>query len=285
MATRKVKFSTLKQYLTHVRSFAVDLGVSSGGFDEPILQRVLKGIKRVHGDPGRKPKQPITYDVLCELVHSLETWTDHGLKLRAIFCLAFSGFLRCGEFTVRKPSEFSRLYNLTRASVEFFPSIDDPTHLVLTLPRSKTDPFRQGTKILIAAVPDSATCPVTAMREYFDALPANADDPLFFDGDDYEAPLTRDWFLRELQDALIAAGFNPADFSGHSFRRGAATTAYTNGVPDADVQRLGRWVSDAYRLYIDEPAQRILALNARLHMVAPLGYAPDPPDLRVPWVA
>lgn len=286
MVSRSIKVSTLKQYLTHVRALATDLGVRSSGFDEPIVQRVLKGIKRVHGDPARKPKLPITHDVLQRLVSRLDLYSDFGVKMRAVFCLAFAGFLRCGEFTVHKASEFSRLYSLTRSSVEFVPDRASATHIVLTLPRSKTDPFRQGTKIFIAAVDGSETCPVSALRDYFDALPAEPDAPLFYErDDDLESPLTRDWFIRELKRCLADAGLNPELYSGHSFRRGAATTAYINGVPDPDVQRLGRWASDAYRLYIDEPVDRILALNARLHMAAPLDAAPDPPDLRAPWMA
>lgn len=241
MSSRAIKFSTLKQYLTHVRSLATDPGLSSSGFDEPIVHRVLKGIKRVHGDPGRKPKLPITHDVLQQLVSCLDVFTDYGVKMRAIFCLAFAGFLRCGEFTVHKASEFSRLYSLTHASVKFFPDRASATHVVLTLPRSKTDPFRHGTKIYIAAVEGSATCPVAALREYFDVLHAAPDAPLFFEGEgDLEAPLTRNWFIRELKDCLIAAGLDPELYSGHSFRRGAATTAYTNGIPEPDIQRLGR---------------------------------------------
>ena len=56
------------------------------------------------------------------------------------FCLAFVGFLRVGEFIYTahnlKEVEFPKWF-LTRRSVRFY---DD--YIELTLPASKTDPFR-----------------------------------------------------------------------------------------------------------------------------------------------
>ena len=40
------------------------------------------------------------------------------------------------------------------------------------------------------------------------------------------------------------------DYTGHGFRMGAATTAARVGIPDNMIKTLGRWSSEAYRLYI-----------------------------------
>ena len=45
-------------------------------------------------------------------------------------------------------------------------------------------------------------------------------------------PLTRERFVDNISVALVAAGINPAPYSGHSFRIGAATTAAKKGVGD-----------------------------------------------------
>ena len=40
------------------------------------------------------------------------------------------------------------------------------------------------------------------------------------------------------------------DYTGHSFRMGAATTAARVGIPNNMIKTLGRWSSEACRLYI-----------------------------------
>ena len=59
-----------------------------------------------------------------------------------------------------------------------------------------------------------------------------------------------------LQAILLSAGL-PGDFSSHSFRIGAATSAARAGVPDHLIQVLGRWKSDAYKQYIRTPPDLI----------------------------
>ncbi len=65
--------------------------------------------------------------------------------------------------------------------------------------------------------------------------------------------LTRSQLVCELRKALPSAGFKPEDYAGHSFRKGAATTAAACGVPVELIKTLGRWKSQAYQLYIDIP--------------------------------
>ena len=52
-------------------------------------------------------------------------------------------------------------------------------------------------------------------------------------------------------------------FSGHSFRWGAASSATAMGFNDYEIQQLGRWHSDSYKLYVD-------SLQAQL--LSPLGH-------------
>ena len=45
----------------------------------------------------------------------------------------------------------------------------------------------------------------------------------------------------------------PDDFSSHSFRNGAATSAARAGIPDPLIQVFGQGKSDAYKQHIQTP--------------------------------
>ena len=77
--------------------------------------------------------------------------------------------------------------------------------------------------------------------------------------------LFRSQFTKELR-ALLAqgAGINIADYAGHSFRIGAATTAASKGSPHWLIQTLGRWSSDCYLRYIRTPAYVLADVSKRL---------------------
>ena len=70
-------------------------------------------------------------------------------------------------------------------------------------------------------------------------------------------PLTRSLVTDRSRAILLSAGL-PGDFSSHSFRIGAATSAARAGVPDHLIQVLGQWNSDAYKQYIRIPPDLII---------------------------
>jgi hypothetical protein len=62
--------------------------------------------------------------------------------------------------------------------------------------------------------------------------------------------LTRGDLSKVLQVAARQCGVSPKLVASHSLRRGGATTYSLAGVPDEDIKRFGRWLSDAYKLYV-----------------------------------
>ena len=241
---QKVLYKTIKTYLTGVRSAHIDAGFTDvDSFSNDLLQRVVQGIRRQQGDPNRKERLPITRDLLLQIVHGFDSTTRFGATMHAAFCLAFAAFLRVGEFTYDQDDlspDFSKYY-LTRSSVTFHHG-----HMNLNLPGSKTDAFRRGVNLTIARASDEA-CPIRSLTNLFSRYPDSPYAPLFFTS---AAPFTRKLVVDTLHKSLMNLGIQ-GKYSGHSFRRGAATSAHRAGLEDAMIQVLGRWRSDAYKLYID----------------------------------
>ncbi|KAJ7213686.1 hypothetical protein C8J57DRAFT_1096769, partial [Mycena rebaudengoi] len=242
----QVKPPTIKAYLCHVRSMHTDADIPFTVCDSPMVQRLFRGIKRFHGDPDRAPKSPITLPVLLAMLDTLQPGVVAGHdQLYASWCLAFAAFLRSGEFTLKR-GKFHRQTCLSRDSVEFLPSLENPDRVILTLPASKTDPFRKGIRITVAAAPGHRSCAVAALKRLFEAQPRSGSAP---------------------------------NFAGHSFRRGAASQAAAGGCADHEIQLLGRWRSDAYKLYIDMDIRRLLHVSKLLHMGHPPTAPLAPPAL------
>lgn len=136
-----------------------------------------------------------------------------------------------GEFTYTardlESPEFSKWF-LTRRSVALHKD-----HLELTLPASKTDPFRRGITLNIAASGDAAG-PVQALRRLsrWEAPPSS---PLF----QWDGAFTRQLVTNRLREILALLGVE-GHYSGHSFRRGAATSAREAGLSDEEIMLLGR---------------------------------------------
>ena len=74
-------------------------------------------------------------------------------------------------------------------------------------------------------------------------------------------PLTREVFITWLRNNIARLG-SKGNYSGHSFRIGAATTAAAAGIPDQLIKTLGRWLSNA--IYIRTPPSMLEGVTGRL---------------------
>ena len=177
--------------------------------------------------------------------------------------LATYGLLRCAEVT-RDPIDKGRFPMQRHWNVP-----KDGTLGHYYLPRSKADRNRDGTTIFVAAN-GSRTCPVAAMQSMLAGapFPAHQTTPLFsLDG---RKPLTRYAFLKHTKLLLSLAGYKPELFSGHSFRRGGAQTAYDTGLSTDDIQIIGRWKNlDVARKYFGFTVSKLHSLSTRMAKARP----------------
>ena len=131
----------------------------------------------------------------------------------------------------------------------------------LHIKASKTDPFRKGCTVTIGATATS-TCPLRAVQSYVALRRGQPPSPAFvFEDGSY---LTRQRLTTSLRELLLAAGLDPDHYASHSFRIGAATTAASAGLPDWQIQAMGRWSSDCYRRYIATPQATFIQASQRL---------------------
>ena len=77
------------------------------------------------------------------------------------------------------------------------------------------------------------------------------------------SPLTRVKLSSVISNLLKVCNIE-GDYTGHSFRIGAATTAASVCIPDNIIKTLDRWSSEAYRLYIRSSEDDIAGVSKKL---------------------
>jgi hypothetical protein len=134
---------------------------------------------------------------------------------------------------------------------------------VLHLEASKADPFRHGVQIVLGHSSSRANA-LNAFAAY-DRLrsPAarSADAPLFAFRNG--SPLSKTDCINCLRAATGQLKLDTSRFRGFSFRRGGAQSLRDAGVPDHLIQVIGRWSSDAYKVYLTTAPRHVAALAQR----------------------
>ena len=121
-------------------------------------------------------------------------------------------------------------------------STTNPTMLQVAIKGSKTAQLRQGVNIIGRT--SLHICPVKSVLEYIIiACRGLKPGPLFCYRDG--SPLTREQLVSLLRATLAAAGVDYWNFSGHSFRIGAASTAAArgdSGLYDTNTWSMEKWI-------------------------------------------
>ena len=97
------------------------------------------------------------------------------------------------------------------------------------------------------------------LAQRYPRMKMNRDSPLFLLAN---GKVLSVWDMGQFVPAILKAMKLPADeYSTYSFRIGGATSLARRGVESWVIQTLGRWQSDAYKIYIRLPNENLAALT------------------------
>jgi site-specific recombinase XerD len=211
--------------------------------DTEGVRRTLAGIRRTAARTGYRPRRarPVDTATVRALIEELPD-TLAGRRDRALILLGYALGLRASDLV------WLRIEDLSPAG---------HGGLDVLVRFSKTDQEGAGETLALAEGVREATCPVRAVRAWTSALAAQGvtTGPLFRSVGKgagqrlgTTALSTRSVALM-LTRAAARAGVADEGLSPHSLRRGFATTAYAQGVPEKEISRTGRWKSLVVRSY------------------------------------
>jgi hypothetical protein len=219
--------------------------------------------------------------MLLELVKMhLDLETLDGCVIHAAQCIGFWFLLRSIEYLANDEGIFDPGRSLTfgdlilrdaQNAVVPLSQIAQATQLTITVYSGK-GALHTCTRS-IHRNKENPSCPLVALQGLYAVYvkrygkpPAAADSLFVLENKEV---LTRAGLATVLKQAAVACGVAASRVATHSLRRGGASAYAAAGVPDADVQRFGRWTSDGYKRYVTTHADMMKKGHADPAQVVP----------------
>ena len=241
LSTKEVKLSTIKRRLV---SIGVIHKMKGHYLDtkHPVIVENLMGIKRRKGTV-QKGKKPILINELKKILKAIDEQNIQDIKKlrdKSIILIGFSGGFRRKE-----------IVSLDYEDLDFVHE-----GVKITIKRSKTDQFGEGSIKALPYFEESVYCPVVILKRWLN-ISKITKGPLFrrfSKGSKLTSyRLTDQTVALLIKDYLDIAGIDSKNYSGHSLRSGFATSAAESGAEERSIMAMtGHKSTEMVRRYIKE---------------------------------
>lgn len=258
-----VDYKTLKNYLYAIKHYCLFYNKIWDWKQMPVLMAQLEGIRAAHGYGKPDERLPVTWELCTKLISHLD-WQNNYYHCLIAFHMITStmGMLRSGEQLAESrnspdPIRTPRMedFQLHQTTIQLNNKDKIVYYLTQHLTQSKTDKYNDGVDVFIPDGPLPIVQIYTKLMQlrlqiakYNPNLSLHPDNWFFvkYDG----TPLTRKDVKNMMIELCKLENLDWTRFKNHSFRIGGATSYARRGVHSHIIQILGRWASDAFKIYI-----------------------------------
>ena len=241
LSAKDAKMSTLKRRLVSIGVIHKLKGYYLDTKHPSIIENVM-GIKRRKGSI-QISKKPILINNLKQIINVIDQQNKEDIKKlrdRSIILIGFSGGFRRNE-----------IVSLDYEDLDFVSE-----GLKITVRRSKTDQFGEGSLKALPYFDNSQYCPVVSLQKWIEISKIKS-GPLFrrfTKGLNLsENRLTDQTVALLIKEYLNLAGIDSKNYSGHSLRSGFATSAAESGAEERSIMAMtGHKSTEMVRRYIKE---------------------------------
>ena len=241
LSSNNIKMSTLKRRLVSIGVIHKYKGHYLDTKHPTIIENIL-GIKRRKGSI-QKGKKPLLINNLKKIINVINEQNIDNIKKfrdRCIILIGFSGGFRRNE-----------IVSLDYEDLDF---VDEG--IKISLKRSKTDQFGEGSVKGLPYFENSKYCPVASISKWIEISKINS-GPLFRRFTKglklSENRLTDQSVALIIKEYLNLAGIDNKDYSGHSLRSGFATSAAASGAEERSIMAMtGHKSTEMVRRYIKD---------------------------------
>jgi site-specific recombinase XerD len=241
LSSKKAKMSTLKRRLVSISVIHKLKGYYIDNKHPLIIENIM-GIKRRKGSI-QNGKRPILISSLKRIINVIDKQDNEEIKKyrdRSIILIGFSGGFRRNE-----------IVSLDYEDLDFVPE-----GLKITIRRSKTDQFGEGSIKALPYFDRSQYCPIVSLKRWIEISKIKSGPVFrrFIKGSKLsENRLTGQTVALIVKEYLNLAGIDSKNYSGHSLRSGFATAAADAGVEERSIMAMtGHKTPEMVRRYIKE---------------------------------
>ena len=241
LSTKDVKMSTLKRRLVSIGVIHKLKGHYLDTKHPSIIENMM-GIKRRKGSiqKGKKPLLINNLKILINVIDKEKNEEIKKLRDRSIILIGFSGGFRRNE-----------IVSLDYDDLEFVQE-----GLKISLKKSKTDQFGEGSVKGLPYFENSKYCPVISIKKWIEIskISSGAIFRRFIKGSKLSHNRLTDQSVALLiKHYLKLAGIESKNYSGHSLRSGFATSAAESGAEERSIMAMtGHKSTEMVRRYIKE---------------------------------
>ena len=204
-----------------------------------LIAKTFRGLQILK--PAQDSRLPISRPLLHLMIDTIDIMPlsyFHKLLYKSMFLLAFYALCRISELT-KTPSNHSLQYHDLQL-------LHGPERIIVTFRTFKHSTSKESVSIH-SHLPHKY-CPVAMIKLYLANRPINGPHDLFITEQCKPVPRLR--FTQVLKQTISACQRDPELYKSHSFRIGGATYAAQLGLSPLQIQRLGRWHSNAFLKYL-----------------------------------
>ena len=241
LSTKELKISTLKRRIVSIGIIHKLKGHYLDTKHPAIIENIM-GIKRRKGSI-QKGKKPILISNLKMIIKAIDEQKKGEIKKlrdKSIILIGFSGGFRRNEIV---SLDFDDLNFVSEG-------------LKISIRRSKTDQFREGSVKGLPYFNNSNYCPVVTLKKWINISQINS-GPLFRRFSKglklSKHRLTDQTVALLIKEYLSLAGIDSKNYSGHSLRSGFATVSADSGADERSIMAMtGHKSTEMVRRYIKD---------------------------------
>ena len=165
--------ANISNHIAGIRAMFIVYGLNTDPFKDERLPLFIKSLK-INAPLALKGQKIITVNMLQKIIDISQT-LDHLLVFQTLYLFTFFSFLRLSNILPHSARQFDPTRHLTRGDIIFSQKL-----CTVIVKWSKTlQDRKQMATITIPDLGTSPLCPMKALRNMFQAVPADKNSPLF----------------------------------------------------------------------------------------------------------